>query len=564
MAQLVLGPVLRYVSSDSATIWVETDQPCEVRVLDTTTATFTVWGHHYALVVLCDLSPASVIEYTVQLDGSVHWPAPTSTFPPSVIRTLRRSVDRLGANISGSDGPTRVLFGSCRASGPHEAPFDLRPEEDDRGIGVDALRQHGLRMLGQPMDQWPDLMLFLGDQVYADDPSPKTEAHIDDARDDGSDEPPPELVADFEEYTMLYREAWAPDVERWMLSVVPSAMIFDDHDMIDDWNISTSWVRDIRAEPWWEEHIVGGLVSYWIHQHLGNLSPAQIDAEGMLADVLASDDAGALLKRWAMQSEEYTPVPGGYSFNYSRRLGDVQIVVLDSRNGRVLTPGSRSMLDEDEWAFVVAASSEPCRHLVLATSLPMFVPGGLHGLQQWNEAVCDGAWGRSVGWIGEKLRRGLDMEDWAAFDRSFRAMEDLIIERASGAGSPATISVLGGDIHFSYAAELTRRDGEPMSSRVHQLVSSPIRNVLARTDRRALRFAASRTGRWVAERLQRGVHRPPSRLCWELEGDPVFANTMGALTFDGDRCTVVIERATRNESDEPILVAAIERALSRD
>ena len=116
----------------------------------------------------------------------------------------------------------------------------------------------------------------------------------------------------------------------------------------------------------------------------------------------------------------------------------------------------------------------------------MFVPGGLHGIQQWNEAVCDGAWGRPFAWLGEKVRRALDMEDWAAFDRSFRGMEDLIAEIATGPDAPATISILGGDIHFSYAAELQLRDGGDLTSGVHQLVCSPIRNILARHERRVL------------------------------------------------------------------------------
>ncbi len=569
MPQLLLGPLLRYVSHDAATIWVETDRPCTVGVLDVTTPTFSVWGHHYALVILRDLDAASVIPYTVTLDGEQRWPLPDTPYPPSVIRTL------------GGSGPTRVLFGSCRAAGPHEAPFDLGPDEDERGIGVDALRAHGLRMLEQPVQDWPDLIMMLGDQVYADDPSPEVAAHIEDDRgddanddndhdesDDDDDDAPTEVVADFEEYTMLYREAWAPDVERWMLSVLPSAMIFDDHDMIDDWNISASWVRDIRAEPWWEEHIVGGLVSYWIYQHLGNLSPDQIDDEGILSELLATDDAGGVLRRWALRSEEYTPVPGGYSFNYDRHLGDVHLVVLDSRNGRVLDPGSRSMLDDDEWAFVEAAARQPCRHLVLATSLPMFVPGGLHGLQQWNEAVCGGRWGRPMAWVGEKLRRGLDMEDWAAFDRSFRAMETLIIERATTPGTgaeraPATITVLGGDIHFSYVTELRLRDGTATETGIHQLVSSPMRNVLAGRDRRCLRFAASRTGRWTAEHLQRWVGRTPSRLCWELEDEPVFANTMGLLCFDGEDGVAWIERAFRDEDERHRLEVAVVRRLSR-
>ena len=288
MAHIVIGPLLRYVSRDSATIWIETDEPCEVRVLDTVTSTFSVWGHHNALVVLRGLDPESCIPYDVTLDGVQRWPEPESGYPASVIRTL------------GGDGSIRVLFGSCRAAAPHEAPFDLEPADDERGIGVDALRAHGLRMLGQPIDEWPDLLMLLGDQVYADDPSPLTALHIDADRNDENDEPPSELVADFEEYTMLYREAWTPAVERWLLSVVASSMIFDDHDMIDDWNISQAWVEDIRSEPWWEEHIVGGLVSYWIYQHLGNQSPDQIDREGIHAKLLESDDAGGVLRRWAL------------------------------------------------------------------------------------------------------------------------------------------------------------------------------------------------------------------------------------------------------------------------
>src|SRR5918993_2140076 len=281
MANILIGPLLRYVSRDAATIWVETDAPCEVRVHDTVTSTFRVWGHHYALVVLRGLVPGTCVPYSVALDGVQRWPAPGSAYPPSVIRTL------------GGDESIRVLFGSCRAAAPHEAPFDLEPADDERGLGVDALRTHGLRMLDQPIDEWPDLLMLLGDQVYADDPSPLTELRIDaDRADEDEEEPPSELVADFEEYTMLYRESWTPSIERWLLSVVPSSMIFDDHDMIDDWNISEAWVKDTRNEPWWEEHIVGGLVSYWIYQHLGNLSPDQIDREGILAKLLETDDAG--------------------------------------------------------------------------------------------------------------------------------------------------------------------------------------------------------------------------------------------------------------------------------
>ena len=63
---------------------------------------------------------------------------------------------------------------------------------------------------------------------------------------------------------------------RWLLSVIPTAMIFDDHDVHDDWNISAAWRRDYDAKPWWAARITGAYMSYWIYQHLGNLSPEDL------------------------------------------------------------------------------------------------------------------------------------------------------------------------------------------------------------------------------------------------------------------------------------------------
>ena len=129
-------------------------------------------------------------------------------------------------------------------------------------------------------------------------------------------------------------------------------MLFDDHDMIDDWNISAAWVSEIRREPWWTEHVVGGLVSYWIYQHLGNLSPAQIREEGLLDQLLDVADGTELLRRWAFESESSTPLPGGYRFSTVREVGDVTVALVDCRNSRVLESGRRLMVDDDEWAWL--------------------------------------------------------------------------------------------------------------------------------------------------------------------------------------------------------------------
>src|SRR4051794_41950273 len=100
MAQLVLGPLLRYVSDTEAVIWVETDEPCQVEVLGHSDETFCVAGHHFGLVIVEGLEPGSSTEYEVALGGERRWPEPGSDFPPSAIRTL------------GGDGGLRGAVGS--------------------------------------------------------------------------------------------------------------------------------------------------------------------------------------------------------------------------------------------------------------------------------------------------------------------------------------------------------------------------------------------------------------------------------------------------------------------
>ena len=222
--RLVLGPLQRHVGETDATVWVEVDAPCDVEVLGRREPTFAVGGHHYAIVVLEGLEPASTTPYEVRLDGRKVWPLEDSPFPPSMIRTHREGA------------PVDIMFGSCRVYAPHEVPHSLPKEEDPRGREVDALRAEAMRMQERPPDEWPHALVLLGDQVYADEVSPETREFIRSRRDPS--EPPGESIADFEEYTRLYRESWGEPVMRWLLSTVPSAMIFDDHDVHDDWNTS--------------------------------------------------------------------------------------------------------------------------------------------------------------------------------------------------------------------------------------------------------------------------------------------------------------------------------------
>jgi hypothetical protein len=552
MADLILGPMLRYVSETAATIWVETDQRCTVQILERSVPTFCVAGHHYALAIIEGLSPASSVPYDVRLDGELRWPTTGSTLPPSRIQT------------HGGDGPVRMIFGSCRTAAPHEPPWSLELTLDARGRGVDALYSYALWMLEQPAQQWPQLAVFLGDQVYADDSSPRARERIAEARKDHPPDPesglPPELVGGFEEYTWLYHESWSPEFERWFFSNVPSVMIFDDHEMVDDWNISQAWVGAIRATGWWQDHVVGGLMTYWLYQHLGNLSPETIRSEGLLASLDNVDDGEELLRDWAMRSEEFLPSDDTYRFNFFRDLGRVRLVMLDSRKARVLDPGNRQIVDPGQWDWAVEACNTEVDHLLIGTSLPAFVPGGIHDFQKWSEAICDGAWGWPGRKLGEWLRIKADLEDWPAFDRSLGALVQLLGElgAASRPEAPATISVLSGDIHFSYAAEVRFPAEHAVTSRVHQLVSSPIRNALTGPESTAMRIGTSKFARRVGRVLRRGARRAPTPVSWQIDVGPVFGNSLGHLSFDERSARLVVVQTRPGDDGRPEITEVLD------
>jgi hypothetical protein len=555
MASLILGPMARWASTDEATVWVETDAKCEVEVRPergepARAPTFEVEGHHYAIVRVSGLPEAAATPYAVTLDGEPVWPEPDSPFPPSTLRTHSRS------------GMARIVFGSCRTAYPHEPPWSLRPDESDCGRELDALRAIALRMAGAEPDSWPHVVLLLGDQVYADEVSPDTLEFIRSRRD--TSQPPGDGIADFEEYTRLYREAWIDPPIRWLLSTVPSAMIFDDHDVIDDWNTSIEWVEEMRATDWWDRRVVGAFMTYALYQHWGNLPPDTLEEDEVYRRVVAAGDGGDILRECAFTWDREVE---GVRWSYCRDIGSSRIVMIDSRAGRVLTPGERSMIDPGEFAWIAEHATGGFDHLLIGTSLPLFLAPALHYLEAWNEAVCDGAWGRPAAWLGEKIRQGADLEHWAAFRDSFDAMCELLREVGSGRRGPApqTITVLSGDVHHAYLAEVGFPRGSGVTSHVWQATCSPFRNPLSSKERRSVQLGFSRAGSFIGRALARSAGVPPPPVRWRFtEGDPRFDNQVGTLELDSHRTLARLERAVPSGRghDHPALEKADEKPLA--
>jgi hypothetical protein len=522
---LLLGPVLRRVEGDRATIWVETARPATVEV-DAVPAsgaarTFSVHGHHYALVVVDGLPADAVTAYRVRIDGVEVWPLPDDPCPPPVIRTRP------------AGAPVRLVFGSCREASPLSVTR----------YPPDALDAYAGRLIASIRSdaptEWPDLLVLLGDQVYADETPEKIRRWLRRRRRQRRADAPSTQVVDFHEYTKLYLDSWTDPEIRWLLSTVPSVMIFDDHEIIDDWNTSQRWRGEMARLSWWDQRIQAGLSSYWVYQHMGNLSPIALAECPIYAAATSTGDATAVLDAFGARADRDR---ASYRWSYTVDIDRTRLVVLDNRAARELEQGKRAMLPDSEWAWFAKQLPGDYDHLLIGSSLPWLLPPAIHHLEAATERLAESPrdW---VGSIGERLRQAVDLEHWAAFGRSFDTLSALLGQVGAGQGgvspAPASISVLSGDVHHSYAA---RADlGPEVVSSVHQLTCSPVHNDMPKLIRPAMKFGwnppAARIMRSLARTL--GLRKPVVR--WRKIAGPYFGNAVGLLVLEGRAAHVSIE-----------------------
>lgn len=527
---LLLGPALRHVSDTTALVWVQTENACTVEILGCSAETFEVKGYHFALVTVSGLNPDSVTEYQVSVDGTTAWPIDDeafANFPPSVIRTRGpENAHRL-----------RAIFGSCRY-----------PKTDDKKLEAklrrDALDAYAGRMANLPIDEWPDAVIMLGDQLYADELPPDEQKRVSRRRHNRNGDRPPDEVVTFAEYERLYRHSWGDPEIRWLMSTVPTAMIFDDHDIRDDWNTSAPWRAEMAELPWWHDRIRAGLASYWVYQHLGNLSPDELEGNEDYQHLLSIDgDTWPHLSELAARADREVDASKGIRFSYRWDLGRTRLIMIDSRNGRILESGERMMIGENEFRWVEAKSEESpdtFDHLMLASSVPWLMPPAIGDLEILNERMADRKGRR--GRYAEKLRKAGDCEHWPAFYKSFVRLGEMIARIADSPDGPATISVLSGDVHHSYAAKAELDRISTDGATVHQLVCSPVHNYVPAFMKPVFKLGWTRPAaavtRWWARRS--GVETPP--FSWTDVCGPLFGNTIATLEINGRDAQVYFEQ----------------------
>jgi hypothetical protein len=325
-------------------------------------------------------------------------------------------------------------------------------------------------------------------------------------------------------------------VVRRILANVPTYMIFDDHEITDDWNLTQEWRNRVLTTNLGSTILRNGLVAYAVCQGWGN-DPAAF-AKGKNKELL--DNA---VKLYAFENVDVTArdaidkVIGNtdgtveVTWNYSIDFEAHRVVVLDTRNHRQLSGRHRppGLLTSDALQKQFSAGPLPphLQLLVVVSPAPVLGPAvsdhviqplGARAIDFINAltfdrdaAPCDG---RPIDPFGGQVR--VDLEPWFADDDAVEAL----LQRFASYGT-APIVVLSGDVHYGLTAVLDYwkqkpSDGTFQQTRVVQFTSSAARNVWPPELVHLLRF----TRRFIpGQQSLLQLKAPVERLAW-TDDDP--------------------------------------------
>lgn len=284
--------------------------------------------------------------------------------------------------------------------------------------------------------------------------------------------------------------AWESEVNcaamRRVLANIPSYMMFDDHEITDDWNLDADWQANAQSRPAASWCIANGLAAFWIFQGCGN-DPGRHD--GPLRETIVEYltrrgrrpapfiDAMLSYYHWAFLAPTHFPA-----------------FVLDTRTVRSKNTGKNpvELLDSDARrrlsASLCALATPDAPPFLIVSAAPII---GSHAF----EAV------QSISATGKLFREHpantFDAESWFANENATGSLFALLAESGQ-----SRFLFLSGDIHFGYTATCCVRHLKGSSHeheiRIVQATSSALKNTPSEPQRQLLAWVERATRDYFA------------------------------------------------------------------
>jgi hypothetical protein len=274
-----------------------------------------------------------------------------------------------------------------------------------------------------------------------------------------------------------------PRVRR-LFANTPTLMIFDDHDVTDDWNITADWRRKVESSPMGRRIVANALAAYWAFQGWGN-DPDRVGGPE-IPDAIAGYTAGTTPAR------EFERVMWGFDRWSFVAPTDPPTLILDTRTRRRYDSpeggsrliGREAMRTDAELA--AGAGHRPGEPMLLVSAVPVCGLEIVERRQRYAELA-----------VGPYA---IDFEAWHS---NLQGFVDFVHFLMDDLDLPWAI-LLSGDVHYGFTVNVTI-DAEGRALPITQLVSSPLHH-----SGNASRWILTALGVLSRERHERvGWDQPP-------------------------------------------------------
>jgi hypothetical protein len=233
------------------------------------------------------------------------------------------------------------------------------------------------------------------------------------------------LIADF--------VSTLPKVQR-ALAHIPTYMIFDDHDITDDWNLTRGWEEDAYNHPLSKRMIGNALLGYFLCQGSGNqprqLTPLFAAVKQHFTDTAIEkhDNLLEVILSWSKWHYALDTQP--------------PVRVLDTRTQRWR---SESSMDKPsglmDWESLVAFQQSIVNEddVIVISAAPIYGVKFIEMIQ------------RVFTWLGQALT--VDAENWMAHKGTANVMLNIFRHIKT----PPRFIILSGDVHYSFVYDVKMR-----------------------------------------------------------------------------------------------------------
>lgn len=321
---------------------------------------------------------------------------------------------------------------------------------------------------------------------------------------------------------------------RRLLAHLPTAMMFDDHDVTDDWNLSLAWEQAAYGHPLSRRVIGNALIAYGINQGWGN-RPKTIggDLQTLFKQALSapgSDDHDMAIEAILDYQK--------WDFEWPT---DPPLIALDTRTRRWRSERNShfpsGLLD---WEAVtdLQARLRGKEAVLLVSAAPIFGVKLIEAVQ------------RLFTILGKPLM--VDAEYWMAHPGTASAILNVFQHR----NTPRHFVILSGDVHYSFVYDVQLRNGhrsrtgqQEQNPEIWQICSSGIKNkwpdkliaVLDHCNRWA--FSPRSPLNWLTKR--RGMRIIPRKPVGTPHGRRILnASGIGLVELSDDGSPIRISQVT--------------------